>query len=204
MLVELRARDLGVIADLRILFGEGMTAITGETGAGKTLVVEALGLLLGGRADPAMVRGGREEAWVEGRFVDQDGAEVVLARVVPASGRPRAYVDGRMAPAAALAERGLALVDLHGQHAHQSLLKAEHDYAVQPVVHKYNTIHRPLDHPHSSEEVLVPVGSEQIKVPSFPSSVPFRAFCVVRDGVLFRHYVCGYIDVLGRRVLHRR
>src|SRR5204863_337389 len=62
-------------------------------------------------------------AVVEGRFVDGDsGDEVVLARVVPASGRTRAYVDGRMAPVAALAEAGAALVDLHGQHAHQSLL----------------------------------------------------------------------------------
>jgi DNA repair protein RecN (Recombination protein N) len=125
MLVELRARDLGVIADLQILFEPGMTAITGETGAGKTLVVEALGLLLGGRGDASMVRSGCDEAWVEGRFVGLDGTEVVLARVVPASGRPRAYVDGRMAPVSALAERGPMLVELHGQHGHQALLRAD-------------------------------------------------------------------------------
>src|SRR3954464_7641262 len=98
MLVELRVRDLGVIADLSLVLGPGMTALTGETGAGKTLVVEAIELLVGGRADPALVRPGCDEARVEGRFVVDDD-ETVLARVVPATGRSRAYVDGRLAPA---------------------------------------------------------------------------------------------------------
>ena len=69
MLVELRVRNLGVIADLELELGPGMTAVTGETGAGKTLVVDAIELLVGGRADPAMVRAGEDEAVVEGRFV---------------------------------------------------------------------------------------------------------------------------------------
>ena len=68
MLAELRVRDLGVIADLTLILGPGMTALTGETGAGKTLVVEAIGLLLGERADPLLVRPGAAEAIVEGRF----------------------------------------------------------------------------------------------------------------------------------------
>ena len=133
MLVELRARDLGVIADLTLVLGPGMTAITGETGAGKTLVVEAIDLLVGGRADPRAVRAGATEAVVEGRFaVPGTGASVagpagtadeqVLRRVVPAQGRSRAHIDGAMATAAELAEVGRRLVDLHGQHAHQSLL----------------------------------------------------------------------------------
>lgn len=121
MLVELHVRQLGVIDELALSFGPGMTALTGETGAGKTLVVEALELVLGGRADGMLVRPGAEEAWVEARFAD-DSDERILARAVPATGRSRAYVDGRMAPAAALAESGASLVDLHGQHAHQSLL----------------------------------------------------------------------------------
>ena len=121
MLVELRVRDLGVIADLDLVIGPGMTALTGETGAGKTLVVEALELLLGGRADAAIVRAGASEAVVEGRFV-ADEREVVLSRAVPVDGRSRAYVDGRMAPASLLSEIGDGLVDLHGQHVHQSLL----------------------------------------------------------------------------------
>jgi DNA repair protein RecN (Recombination protein N) len=122
MLSELRITDLGVIESVSLLLGPGMTALTGETGAGKTMVVEAIELLVGGRADPAMVRAGAAEAVVEGRFVTDDDPEVVLRRVVPAVGRSRGYVDGRLAPAAALAELGAGLVDLHGQHAHQSLL----------------------------------------------------------------------------------
>ncbi|HEU5152273.1 MAG TPA: AAA family ATPase [Iamia sp.] len=121
MLVELAVTDLGVIDRARLLLGPGLTALTGETGAGKTMLVEAIALLLGGRADPALVRPGADEAVVEGRFVVDD-EEVVLTRVVPREGRSRAYVDGRMATAGALAERGRSLVDLLGQHAHQALL----------------------------------------------------------------------------------
>ncbi|HET6951898.1 MAG TPA: AAA family ATPase, partial [Acidimicrobiales bacterium] len=142
MLLELAVRDLGVIAELRLTLGAGMTAVTGETGAGKTMVVDAIELLVGGRADPMLVRTGAEEAWVEGRFLrppsgpragdgdgevgdevgDDVGDEVVVARAIPRSGRSRAYIDGRLATASELAELGAALVDLHGQHAHQSLL----------------------------------------------------------------------------------
>ena len=122
MLLELSVRNLGVIDDLTIVLGPGMTALTGETGAGKTLVVEAIELLVGGRADAVLVRPEATEAWVEGRFETPEGDEVILARAVPANGRSRAYVDGRMAPVASLAEWGSRLVDLHGQHAHQSLL----------------------------------------------------------------------------------
>ncbi len=122
MLAELRVRDLGVIAELSLLLGPGMTALTGETGAGKTLVVTAIELLVGGRADPGMVRPGAKEAVIEGRFVADGDDEVVLRRVVPASGRSRGYVDGHLATLAELAERGATLVDLHGQHDHQSLL----------------------------------------------------------------------------------
>src|SRR3982751_3164095 len=96
MLTELRVTDLGVIADLSLVLGPGMTALTGETGAGKTLVVTAIELLVGGRADASVVRPGADEARVEGRFVDADGNEVVLARVIPADGRSRAYVNGRL------------------------------------------------------------------------------------------------------------
>ena len=126
MLVELRVTDLGIVADLTLVLGPGVTAITGETGAGKTLLVEALDLLLGGRADTGLVREDAIEARVEGRFVDDaSGEETVLARVVPVDGRSRAYVDGRLATVGELAERGAMLVDLHGQRTHQSLLAPE-------------------------------------------------------------------------------
>lgn len=121
MLVELAVSDLGVIDRARLVLGPGLTALTGETGTGKTMLVEAISLLLGARAEPGLVRPGATEAVVEGRFV-ADGEEVVLTRVIPADGRSRAYVDGRMATAAALAERGADLVDLLGQHAHHALL----------------------------------------------------------------------------------
>src|SRR3982751_6133684 len=121
MLTELAVSARGVIDSLRLVRGEGMTALTGETGAGKTMLVEAIELLVGARADAVLVRPGADEATVEGRFV-VDGDEVVLTRVVPAVGRSRGYVNGRLAPASALAEWGERLVDLHGQHAHQSLL----------------------------------------------------------------------------------
>src|SRR5687768_10671914 len=108
MLAELHVRDLGVIADLHLLLAGGMTALTGETGAGKTLLVEAIELLVGGRADPVLVRPGAPEARVDGRFVVGDD-EVVLSRVVPSSGRSRAYVDGRPVPVGALADHGTRL-----------------------------------------------------------------------------------------------
>jgi DNA repair protein RecN (Recombination protein N) len=122
MLRELHVTDLGIVDDATILLDDGMTAITGETGAGKTLLVEALELLVGERATATLVRSGASEARVEGRFVDDDGNEVVLARIVPEDGRSRAYVDGRLATVAELSEVGATLVDLHGQHSHQSLL----------------------------------------------------------------------------------
>jgi DNA repair protein RecN (Recombination protein N) len=123
MIVELGVSDLGVIDALRLLFSSGMTALTGETGAGKTMVVEAIELLVGARADSMLVRPGAAEATVEGRFV-LDDEEVVLTRVVPREGRSRAYLNGRLTPVSTLTEWGERLVDLHGQHAHQSLLGA--------------------------------------------------------------------------------
>jgi energy-coupling factor transporter ATP-binding protein EcfA2 len=138
-LVELRVRNLGVVDDVTIAVPAGMIALTGETGAGKTLLVEALGLLLGGRADPSVVRAGADEAFVEGRFLlagnrrrpdrtdrpEGDQAEIVLARAVVRGGRSRAWIDGRMASVGALAEVAEGLVELHGQHQHRSLVHPE-------------------------------------------------------------------------------
>ena len=130
MLSELHVENLGIISELLVPTRAGMTAITGETGAGKTLIVDALELVCGGRADPQMVREGAAEARVEARFVDDDGEEVVLARVVPAVGRSRGYINGRLATATELSECGRTLVDLHGQHAHQSLLSGAEQRAL--------------------------------------------------------------------------
>jgi DNA repair protein RecN (Recombination protein N) len=97
-----------------------MSALTGETGAGKTMIVDALSLLLGSKPDPSRVRPGATEAVVEGLFVSGD-AEVVIRRVVPAQGRSRSYVNGELATAAQLAELGHDLIEITGQHAHQRL-----------------------------------------------------------------------------------
>jgi len=123
MLSELVVRDLGVIEEISLTLGPGMTVVTGETGAGKTLVVGAIDLLTGGRADASLVRPGAAEAEIEGRFVVGD-TETVVRRVIPRDGRSRVYIDRRLATVAALGELGVNLIDLHGQHAHQSLLKA--------------------------------------------------------------------------------
>lgn len=125
MLTELRIANLGVIEDLSLILPAGSVAVTGETGAGKTMVVGAIQLLMGGRAEPEMVRIGADEAIVEGRFIDRDGNELVARRVIPSAGRSRAYLDGGLATATALQDAVGPLIDLHGQHAQQSLLKSE-------------------------------------------------------------------------------
>jgi len=126
LLVELHVRDLGVIDDVTVGFGPGMTALTGETGAGKTLLIGALSLLLGGRGDPGLVRTGADEALVEGVFSEADGSdEVTVARTVARVGRSRAWVDGRLVPVGALAEATAGLLELHGQHQHRTLVVPE-------------------------------------------------------------------------------
>ncbi len=122
MLTELVVRNLGIIDELSLVFGAGMTVVTGETGAGKTLVVSAIDLLTGGRADASLVRPGADQADIQGRFVVGD-TETVVRRVIPRGGRSRVYVNDHMSTVAALSERAGELVDLHGQHSHQSLLK---------------------------------------------------------------------------------
>ncbi|NCG36717.1 MAG: DNA repair protein RecN [Actinobacteria bacterium] len=122
MLTELLVRDLGVIDELSLVLGEGMTVVTGETGAGKTLVVGAIDLLTGGRADASLVRPGATEAEIQGRFVRGDD-ELIVRRVIPREGRSRVYINGHLATVSALTDHGVDLIDLHGQHAHQSLLK---------------------------------------------------------------------------------
>ena len=127
MLVELSIENLGIIESSRLTFDSGFTAFTGETGAGKTMLVEAIGLVVGQRADVSVIRDGAEEARVEARFVTSgpDGdVETILCRVLHREGRSRSYINDRMATVATLAEVGQSLVDIHGQHAHQRLMSA--------------------------------------------------------------------------------
>jgi DNA repair protein RecN (Recombination protein N) len=121
MLTELHIENFGVVDRLDLLLGPGFTVVTGETGAGKTMIVDAIELLTGGRADSSLVRAGATEARVEGRFVIDD-EEHVIARVIPADGRARAYLDGRLATTTALTELTARAADIHGQHDHQRLM----------------------------------------------------------------------------------
>lgn len=131
MIEEISIRDLGVIGEARLPLGPGFTVLTGETGAGKTMVVSALGLLLGERADASAIRRGSDQAVVEGRWMvpadgevaarvrdaggELDGVELLLGRSVSAEGRSRAVVGGRSAPVSVLSEIGERLVVVHGQ-----------------------------------------------------------------------------------------
>ncbi|MGH3298050.1 MAG: AAA family ATPase, partial [Trebonia sp.] len=141
MLEEVRITGLGVIDDALLELSPGFTALTGETGAGKTMVVTGLGLLFGGRADPTRVRPGAQRASVEGRLrtdargkvaqqveeaggdLDEDGT-LVLTRTVSGEGRSRAFAGGRSVPVSLLTYLSDDLVAVHGQSDQQQLLKA--------------------------------------------------------------------------------
>ncbi|HMU62759.1 MAG TPA: DNA repair protein RecN [Gemmatimonadales bacterium] len=140
MLAELRVRDVATIADVSLPLGPGLNVLTGETGAGKSILVDALGLLLGGRGDSGVVRPGAGRAVVEGAFeglsraltrrvealgVDVDEGRIVIRREVSAEGRSRAWINGSPTTIGVLAELGGLLVDLHGQHETVSLLRPE-------------------------------------------------------------------------------
>ncbi|NJQ08794.1 DNA repair protein RecN [Streptomyces lonarensis] len=169
VLEEMRIKDLGVIDDAVVELSTGFTAVTGETGAGKTMVVTSLGLLLGGRADAALVRAGAAGALVEGRLrlppdapaalrAAEAGAELeddvlLISRTVSAEGRSRAHVGGRSAPAGLLSELGDGLVAVHGQNDQQGMLRPARQrealdrYAGEPVARaltEWGTTYRAL------------------------------------------------------------
>jgi DNA repair protein RecN (Recombination protein N) len=141
MLEEVRITALGVIDDAVLELSSGFTVVTGETGAGKTMVVTGLGLMFGGRADPARVRPGAERATVEGRLridpggrvaqqvleaggeLDDDGGTLIVSRSVSAEGRSRAYAGGRSVPVSLLTYLADDLVAVHGQADQQQLLR---------------------------------------------------------------------------------
>lgn len=140
MLRHLTIRDFVIVDRLELEFSSGFGALTGETGAGKSILIDALALALGERADAGVVRSGCEKAevaatfevaslpdvaaWLKANDLDGDG-ELLLRRVVDGGGRSRAYINGSPATVQQLREVGEWLVDIHGQHAHQSLLRAD-------------------------------------------------------------------------------
>jgi len=121
MLRFLRITHLAVIDAAEVEFGPGLNVLTGETGAGKSILVEAVGLLLGGRASSEMVRTGEDVATIEAIF-ETAGEDLLVRREITAQGRSRAFVNGALATATALRDLSSRLVELHGQHEHQTLL----------------------------------------------------------------------------------
>ena len=122
MIRFLGIRDLAIVDSLECEFETGFNVLTGETGAGKSIVVGALGLLLGERSSAGAVRTGAERAVVQAAFETNVGDEKIVRREVPANGRGRIFIDDALSSAAALKALGSTLVDIHGQHAHQALL----------------------------------------------------------------------------------
>lgn len=164
MLTSLLIRNFALIEEIRIDIGPGLTVMTGETGAGKSIVIDALGLVLGERADTTMIRQGSDKAVAEaeldaGRLthlrgaIEQLGAEwqsvLILRRELSAKGSSRAFINDTPVPVNALREIGDRLVDIHGQHEHQSLLHAEthrtvldSDPAIAAALSSYRELYR--------------------------------------------------------------
>jgi len=122
MIRYLAIRNLAVIESVAVDFEQSFNILTGETGAGKSILVEAVGLLLGGRATQDLIRTGEDVATVEAIFEDEDGNELIVRREITSQGRSRAFINGALATAAALKDLSNRLVELHGQHEHQQLL----------------------------------------------------------------------------------
>jgi len=140
MLTRIHIRDFAIIEELELELGAGMTALTGETGAGKSILIDALGLVLGDRGDVGAIRAGARRAEISAEFdlsglpdvtawlgerELEEGDECVVRRTINTEGRSRGYVNGRPAQMSMLRELGEQLVDIHGQHEHQSLLKRD-------------------------------------------------------------------------------
>src|SRR3954462_3595675 len=140
MLDLLTVRAFAIIDELEVRFAPGLNVLTGETGAGKTILVDALHLVLGGRAQADVIRTGAEEAEVQALFLPRDpqrpeaglgslglpacGAEMVVRRIVQREGRSRAYLNGALATASQLQQATRGLLDISGQHEHGGLLDA--------------------------------------------------------------------------------
>src|SRR6266550_4481520 len=132
MLRFLRVTHLAVIDSVEVEFDAGLNVLTGETGAGKSILVEAVGLLLGGRASGDLVRTGEDSASIEAIF-ENGGTELLVRREITAQGRSRAFVNGELTTAGALKDLSSQLIELHGQHEHHILLDPSRHLALLDV-----------------------------------------------------------------------
>ena len=183
MLDQLFVKNLVVIQELNIEFKNGMTVVTGETGAGKSIIIQALSLVVGGRSDASLVRDGASKSEIVATFsIDiedrlqsllenldlENGTECILRRVISADGKSRSYVNGSNVPLSTLRDIGGYLIDMHGQNEHQLLLRSNQhrilldDYAitqdlceeVNSTVYKYQQIQNEIEDLTKSNELL--------------------------------------------------
>jgi len=145
MLTDLTIKNIAIIDSLHLSFGPGLTVLTGETGAGKSIIIDAVGLIMGGRASAELIRSGEEEAVVEALFdisgradlkslLEESGMEVedelIVKRSISRSGKNRIFINGSMAPLALLGDIARRLINIYGQHESQTLLKPENQLAL--------------------------------------------------------------------------
>ncbi|NOI81338.1 DNA repair protein RecN [Vibrio tubiashii] len=145
MLAHLSVNNFAIVKSLQLELSKGMTTITGETGAGKSIAIDALGLCLGGRAEASMVRQGEEKTEVSAAFSLEnninatrwledndllDGSDCILRRIISKEGRSRAFINGSPVPLSQLKTLGQLLINIHGQHAHHQLMKSEYQMAM--------------------------------------------------------------------------
>ena len=169
MLTSLRVRHLAVVEDVDLKLTDGMTALTGETGAGKSILIDALSLALGDRADSKMVRQGYKRAEIEAVFATADNLRLVewlteqeldddnqcyCRRTVSADGGSRSYINGHAVPLRQLREVGRRTIDIHGQYAHQSLVSTETQRQLLDTVAGTNPLIRQLSSAHSTWRAL--------------------------------------------------
>ena len=188
MLAELRIVNFALIEQLHIRFQAGFTVLTGETGAGKSLLIDAIGLLVGGRASTDQIRSGQEEAHLEASFhlpdlhpllqqlrsrdiVGLKDNDIVLKRILSRSGRHRVYVNGSLCPLRVLEELGGTLVDIHGQHEQQSLLTPANQLdavdgfgTIAPLRIRYEAAYREWKDILAELDITRQMGSERDRV----------------------------------------
>src|SRR5215813_2318239 len=188
MLAELRIVNFALIEQLSLQFQSGFIVLTGETGAGKSLLIDAIALLVGGRASTDQIRSGEDEAQLEAAFqlpdthpliqrlrtediIGRNESELILRRVLSRSGRHRVYVNGGLCPLRVLEELGGTLVDIHGQHEQQSLLVTLKQLdavdgfgAIAPLRMRYEAAYREWKDMLAQLDVTRQMGSERDRV----------------------------------------